>query len=157
LKTLRIYDDEANFRHIRTIVLETMPKDIYAKEPLPNYLHFRDSIYYFKRIYIKDEENEEENKNKDEDKDKKDDEDKQEDDNQKEEEKVPLKEVKSYLQLFRYRLTADKESRVKDFVIWENDYFLCPLLNKNFGEKFIIYSDNEQYNKVILDNLEKAK
>lgn len=121
---------------------------------MATYLHFRDCIYYFKRIYIKEDKQEDPKTNNEKKEEEKqsvnegidDDENKDEEVDKKEE--YLIKNQKSYLQLYRYKLTNNKETIVKDFVFWEKDYYLCPMLNKNFGEKYIIFSDEEVINKM---------
>ena len=54
-KTLRIYDKERNLDLIKAILLETIPEsdveESEFKECPPSIQVFRDSIYYFKRIF----------------------------------------------------------------------------------------------------------
>lgn len=172
VKTLRLYDDEKNFQHIKTIVVETLPSYALGVERLPTYLHYRDCLYYFKRIYLdqqpdkKEEVKEEAKENESEAKPSKPEENggesKPSDENKPEEKKEEkpaenIKPVKSYLQLFRYKLTTGVETRVKNYVFWEKDYYLAPVMNKVFGEKFMIFSEDPGHNKLVLDNLEKAK
>lgn len=54
MKTLRLYDDEKNFSHLKTIVLETIPCYQNSSDRVPTYLHYRDCLFYFKRIYLDD-------------------------------------------------------------------------------------------------------
>lgn len=42
-------------------------------------------------------------------------------------------------------------------MFWEKDYYLCPVLNKVFGDRFMIYSGDSAHNRLQMDNLEKAK
>ena len=61
IKTIRIYDRSNNYSLIKSILVEDIPKELSQEEAnLPSVLHFKNYVYYFKRIqkkrkpYVKD-------------------------------------------------------------------------------------------------------
>ena len=58
--------------------------------------------------------------------------------------------------MYRFDLINYKEYKIKDSKIFEEKYNLYPVFCKSFGDKFVIYSDDEKIDRKDYDDFKKA-
>ena len=59
--------------------------------------------------------------------------------------------------MYRYDLVKEEETIIEDYWFDEKDYNLYPVFAKCYGDKFIIYSDDNNIHRTVHDTFEKAE
>ena len=130
MKTIRVLNPES-MKEEASILTETLDRDnISGYEHIPSLLQCNKYLFYFKRIYTG---------------------------------KLLYPEVEeqdsvySFLQLFVLNIETSEEKLFPNYNFNEEFGFYTVKFNRDFGNSFLIYSDNETINKKVYSTLEQAK